>query len=110
MSRQLTDLEDATKKQQVGCAITKAVQLSFLAPDTACTPTDNEIKRRTNICLEFYKIMRNDLRWSTTKICDQMPRALLADLTGVGVKFLDGMTGRGWLSQEKRTAAGLILP
>lgn len=107
---QLEDLQEAKNKQRVGAAISKAVQMSFYAEDVGGTQTEDEIKRRTHICLEYYKIMRNDLRWSISKICDQMPRLLIADLSGMGQEFLDKMQDRGWLKVERRTPNGLILP
>lgn len=107
---QLEDLQDAVNKAKVGQAITKAVQMSFYADDVGGTQTEHEIKRRTNICLDYFKIMRNDLKWSIPKICDQMPRLLIAELSGMGAEFLDQMQDRGWLKVERRTPAGLILP
>lgn len=107
---QLEDLQDKENMARVGAAITKAVTLSFHVDEIGGTQTSDEVKRRTRICLEHYKIMRNDLGWSISKICDQMPRALVAELSGVGVAFLEDMNKRGWIHAEKRTPSGLIIP
>lgn len=110
MSSNFEDLENEVSKHRVADAITKAVQLSFLSEETRSTPTEAEIRRRSQICMDHYKIMRNDLGWSITKICDQLPRSLVAELCGLGADFLDGMTRKSWVQKERRTPGGLILP
>jgi hypothetical protein len=109
MAQQLRDLHhDPVAQAQVGAAIALAVSKSFV--EDKSTQTQDEIKRRTQMCLGHFKIMRNELKWSIPKICDLLPRSLRAELDGDYAAFLDSMDGRGWLKHERRTPGGLILP
>ncbi len=45
-------------------------------------PTENENKRRVEICLGIARELRMDLHWGIRRICDEMPLALRNKLDG----------------------------
>lgn len=105
----LKDLHDPVAQARVGNAIASAVEISFVADGS--TATQDEIKRRTNICIEHFAIMRNDFHWSITKICDLLAQSLRAELDcGNPSEFLAAMEARGWVKVERHTPGGLIVP
>lgn len=107
--QQLQDLHDPVAKARVGQAIVHAVEISFVADGS--TPTQDEIKRRTAICIEHFKMMRNDMKWSVSKICDLLAKSLRAELDcGDPSSFIAAMEKRGWVKVERRTPSGLIIP
>jgi hypothetical protein len=65
----------------------------LLAP--GYTPTQAEIKARTDMCYDLFMAMRHDLHWSTQRSIDTLPVALRTELDG----------GK-WQPQEHRHAWG----
>lgn len=105
----LKDLQDPAAMERVGAAIDRAVTLSFV--EDRSRSTDDEVKRRTNICIEHFKIMRNDMKWSIAKICDLLEQSLRAELDAKNpADFINAMAKRGWVRVERQTEAGLIIP
>jgi len=66
--------------------------------------TQNEIKRRFNICLGLVSEMRTDLRWSWQRITDTLPVALRSKLDGAA---WSPSARTAWSHDE---ASGLFLP
>lgn len=96
---------------RVGFAIEQAVACSFLEDKSRAT--DAETRRRTAMCVEQFKIMRHDMKWSIPKICDLMVQSLRAELdAGSPASFIDAMAKRGWVrvEQEGVTEAGIVIP
>lgn len=52
-----------------------------LALDGA-SPTQSEVKRRFNLCVEIFKQLRGDMKWGVTRILDHLPEYLRAELAG----------------------------
>lgn len=48
--------------------------------------SQDEVKRRTRMCLDIFKVLRGDLRWSVDRIADALPRFLQNELDGVDWK------------------------
>lgn len=46
-------------------------------------PTQDEIRRRFNICMKWAKTLRGDMQWGVDRICDTLPQALRSELLGV---------------------------
>lgn len=70
-------------KENVGTlvlAIESSIAASF-ALDGA-TMTGDEVKRRFNICLEIFKVLRGDMKWGMSRIVDHIPKYLLQELNG----------------------------
>jgi len=108
---QLADLHDQANLDRVASAIARAVSMSYLDEDIGGTQTADETKRRTQLCTEYFKIMRHDMNWSIAKICDLMPRVLFAAMMGEADKYIESMNKRAWARPvEYRTPAGLIIP
>lgn len=75
--------------QKLGRAIQTAVDATrishpmFLGKDkTSHEISQAETKRRINWCIEIALQFRFDLRWSLTRICEMLPRALADKLDG----------------------------
>lgn len=63
-------------------------------------PTDAEIKRRTNICYDWFCTLRADCHYSTERALDTLPKALRATLDGAD--WEPPAPIRGWAPQEAR--------
>lgn len=63
--------------------ITDAISVSF-ATDDIKRPvrTNEEIRRRFFICINWFCILRKDMHWSVPRILDALPRALRTELDG----------------------------
>lgn len=107
-SEHLQELADELTANRVGTAIAAAIAASY--EHDPAGKTDDEIRRRTRVCLDYYVIMRGDLRFSIAKACDALPHVLVAELDADPAELLDEMKDRGWVSLEQRTSAGLVLP
>lgn len=58
----------------------RVVAKSFL--DDKSTPTTNEMKRRCDMCIDLFRIMRRDCGWSLIRCMDNLDTALRAKLDG----------------------------
>jgi len=70
----------------------KAITLSFkhdlernesaAARVSATNPSKLEVKRRSDICIKWFRILKGDLHWSLDKAVDFLPVALRNELDG----------------------------
>lgn len=72
---------------QVYAAIEKAVTESFDRDQGALIVmpgrvTQAEVKRRANICLDIFKVLRGDMKWSWQRAIDHVPQYLRLQLEG----------------------------
>jgi hypothetical protein len=98
-------LEIAKNKQQaqrVFLAITKVVETSF-SQDLIIRPqvTQDEIKRRANLCYDWFLVMRTDLGYSTSKALSMLPKALRCSLDGT--PFEPGPADRSYGQSKVKT-------
>lgn len=42
-----------------------------------------EMKRRGELCLKVFRVLRGDLKWGVDRIVDELPKYLRAELDGV---------------------------
>jgi hypothetical protein len=77
------ELEGAEKGRlrQVVDGFAETVGGSFLADKS--TMTKNEINRRTEMCAEIFMEFWKDLKWSTVRSLDELPKALRCRLDGI---------------------------
>lgn len=66
---------------RVTIGIYKAIERSF-AEQSMRNPTREEIKRRFEICINWAKTLRGDLKWGLDRIVDTMPDVLRTTLLG----------------------------
>ncbi len=52
-----------------------------LALDNA-TVTDAEVKRRFDLCVKIFKLLRGDVKWGVARILDYLPEYLRAEIDG----------------------------
>lgn len=98
---QFLDLLDVQTRARVADAITSALATSFEFDHAR--QTDAEVRRRFEVCLKLAAIMRHDMHWSWSRICDTLPDALRSMLdNGEWVP----PTRNAWHT----TDSGLILP
>ena len=45
-------------------------------------PAQAEVKRRTEMCIHIFKVLRGDMKWSIGRIVDHMPLYLRKELDG----------------------------
>ena len=83
-SRPFMDLfgDDGAALKKVYAAEGKAVYDSFVH-DHNNTPTEAETKRRINICHDLVRLLRGELGWGSSRICDNLGRFLRHRLDGV---------------------------
>ena len=80
---------------QVVLGIEAAVAESFATDQARLTVardirvTQDEVKRRANICMRIFRELRGDLKWGVHKILDQLPVYLRKELDGVAWKPSD---------------------
>ena len=72
---------EAPQLMQVVDKIALAVESSYLTHP--CNRTAAEDKRRASICVDAVLLMRGDMKWSTSRICDHVHEALEKKLDGV---------------------------
>jgi hypothetical protein len=77
-------------------SICNAVQSSFRHDRS--TPTEREVKRRCELCLDVFERLRGDFSWSCVRIADVMALALRHELEGV--RFEPGILLTGAWSPE----------
>lgn len=58
----------------------RAIERSF--SEDKGTRTNDEVRRRFDICARIYRELRGDLKWSLPRIMDNLPRALRCALDG----------------------------
>lgn len=75
------DFADKDKRTRITQAIEDAIRRSFILYPMR-NPTKAEVKRRFNLCFEAYRVMRNDMGWSTARTIDHFDRVLESALTG----------------------------
>lgn len=81
---------DPAKLMQVFDSITRAVARSFeddrqnsgIILLSGLNPSEAEIKRRTEICYDWFVRLRGDCSYSTRKALDYLPKALRTTLDG----------------------------
>jgi len=86
----LRDLvKDEWTLRKVCACIERIIKASFAADRASrivllvtANPTEAEVKRRTNICYDWFARLRVDLHYSTERALDTLPRALRATLDG----------------------------
>jgi hypothetical protein len=62
-------------------AIGNSVSQSFV--EDRSRKTSAETKRRVEMCVSIARQLRRDLKWSVTRICDEMPFGLRCQLDGI---------------------------
>jgi hypothetical protein len=75
----VVDMYDGTKKQRLLLAVVGAVRASFETHPMRCQ-TAAEQKRRTDICLKGFRLLRNENKYSFDRACDTMGQVLAAAL------------------------------
>lgn len=82
--------KDRATLERIAKVFTNVVQRSFeedregrMIYLTSDVPTTEEIKRRTNICYDWFLTLRGDLHYSNEKALDFIGKALRATLDGV---------------------------
>jgi hypothetical protein len=71
---------DPIQFHRVAGSITAIVERSFT--EDGSRQTQNEARRRGEICLSIFSQLRGDLGWSTTRALDHLPRYLRSELDG----------------------------
>lgn len=74
---------DPEQLPKLAAGIEHALEKSFTG-DVVMRPvrTQHEIRRRFQICCEGIRIMRRDLKWSVSRIVDELPAFLRCQLDG----------------------------
>jgi hypothetical protein len=82
-------VKDEASLRRVFAAVGRVVRNSFVEDRAASlivtvsvAPTEAEVKRRANICYDWFAKLRVDLHYSTQRALDSLPRALRATLDG----------------------------
>lgn len=86
--------------ERFAARVMTAVDESFGA---STTRTDAEIRRRTNLAVDAFLMMRTDCHLSTECALDSLPLALVSAL--LGVRFEPPKPGRGWGVRPTRLKA-----
>ena len=87
MAGELANL-DRVQRQKVSEAVLRAVRVSFeedqarIGRPRSIRVTNDEVKRRTNICLKIFAILRGDLDWGLQRAIDHFSRYLRLELDG----------------------------
>lgn len=82
MGTPLTDLlTDPGQLGRVTAAIETAVAKSFESHAMRHT-TRAEVKRRFDICLRWFRALREEYKWSNDRAADTLAQALAAELNG----------------------------
>lgn len=102
MSARLLEFLDIDARAKATDAIVNAIDTSFAADRSR--QTQNEIQHRFRLCLDLVATMRNDARWSWSRIHDTLPEALRAKLDG---SDWVPPTRSSWRADAR---SGLILP
>lgn len=79
MAGEFVELEPAQALRLID-AIATIVAVSYA--DDGSRRTMAEDRRRTQICLEMYRMMRREFHWSLPRIIDDLPYALRHKLDG----------------------------
>jgi hypothetical protein len=79
----LTDIMGEGNVGSLVLTITACVGTSLEVSHPVRHQTQAEIRRRFDLCVDFVNMARTDLKWSTQRICDELPRYLQAKLDGV---------------------------
>lgn len=74
-------LSDPMDIKAVVNSITDAVAVSYVSHPMR-KQTDREDRRRTQICLRLFRLMRGDVRWPVRRCVDTMAEALQVELSG----------------------------
>jgi hypothetical protein len=104
----LRDLvKDERTLRKVCSRVERVIKASFAADRAsrivllvAASPTEAEVKRRTNICYDWFARLRVDLHYSTERALDTLPRALRATLDGEA--WEPPLAERAWGPAETR--------
>ncbi len=81
-------IEDQRTLVKVQLAIENAVLTSFGQDQNRVTVprklrmTQAEVKRRTNICIRIFRVLRGDMSWSWMRCVDYLSRFLRMELDG----------------------------
>lgn len=67
--------------------IDKAVSKSMIVEPTLRLDRSQEARRRVLICIELFRIMAGDMKWSAQRAADQLPSYLLKKLRGEQIEF-----------------------
>lgn len=89
--RELLTNKNPMQIMQVFDTVTKTVLDSFerdrsesrIVLLSQISPTTAEVKRRTELCYDWFLRLRNDCHYSTRKALDYLPRALRSELDGI---------------------------
>lgn len=94
----LTTLFPGPALVQLTNACTVAIHRS-LGQQTMRNTTQDEVKRRFNICVNAAIEMRGELKWGMNRICDALPEVLRTELSGV--KWAPSAKERScWMPQD----------
>lgn len=67
--------------------IQKAVSRSMIMEPTLRLDLGLEERRRTLTCIDLFRIMTGDMKWSPTRAADELPRYLLKKLRQEPIDF-----------------------
>jgi hypothetical protein len=101
-------LEADKTQEEVGAVVKgfeEAIMISFRTNPVRHI-TQDEVKRRFNICCKVFENLRGDLRWTISKCVDYIPAYLKCELDGVPYKPEE--VGRRW--NPDNAEMGLDLP
>jgi len=61
-------------------SLTRTIELSFVQDKSSMT--QNEVRRRFEICIRLFKQLRGDHHWGVQRILDRIPEYLRCELDG----------------------------
>jgi hypothetical protein len=67
---------------------------------------DREVKRRSEICLKWFRIMRGDMGYSVDRVFDFLPRALRTELDGGTFEPVSASERSAWAPESVLPKAG----
>ena len=89
--------------QAINSAIAGSYRAERLRGELPIVKTE-EVKRRTQICLKWFKILRGDMGWTVEKTLDFLPMALRKEIDG---EDFDPPTQNGaWSPESPMLKAG----
>lgn len=80
------DFQDPATKTRITQAVQVVITASFRSHPMRHM-TKSEVTRRFNVCFEGYRVMRNEMKWSSVRCIDMLQRILEASLNGTDIDF-----------------------